>query len=68
MERSTTFRLGDEEMSVVNDLNSLLIRPNVLCLSDRLRATMLQMPEFTDAFNCNSSSLLHHGKVCGRII
>ncbi|EFX68571.1 hypothetical protein DAPPUDRAFT_228911 [Daphnia pulex] len=47
MERSTTFRLGDEEM---------------------LRATMLQMPEFTEAFMCNSSSLLHHGKVCGRII
>jgi endothelin-converting enzyme len=47
MERSTTFRLGEEEM---------------------LRATLLQMPEFSDAFKCNTSSSLHYSKLCGRII
>ena len=38
------------------------------CCHFRLRATLLQMPEFTHAFKCNSSSPLHHGKICGRII
>lgn len=47
MERSTTFRLGEEEM---------------------LRATLLQMPEFAQAFKCNSSSPLHYARICGRII